>query len=307
VINVGSSAERLQTILRVWAYAAIAWAVVLLGSLAAGLTAISGQIESEGARTALTFGNPNLAGNYFFVSIMIVWAAARPRGRVARLAAYALLLAALISTGSIGALLAVLVGTSIAGVIGVYRRAGVVPAATAFAGVALVGAGLALQFSVEDVHARASRSSYAFIRDGLGRSAESASDRGLLFQQGVHLYQTGSLLGTGPGSTKVRLQADDVPRAAEAHNDYLATINERGILGSLGVFLLLGGIVVQVLSLARAPASGRIARAIVRPNALAGAIAGTLVAMATTEYLHVRHVWTLFAFVVAAALVARES
>lgn len=307
VINIGSSPERLRLILRAWAYAAVAWAVILLGALAAGVTAISGQTESEGVRTALTFGNPNVAGNYFFISIMIVWATGRPQHLLVRLAGYAALVAALASTGSNGALVALTVGVIVACLLGVYRRAGVAAAATALAVVVLAGAALASQFSVEDVQSRASRSSYAFIRDGVGRSAKTASDRAVLFHQGVDLYHTGGLLGTGPGSTKVRLKGESAHRAVEAHNDYLAAITERGILGLLGILLLVGGLGLQALSLARAPASPRIATAIVRPNALAGAVAGVFVAMSTTEYFHARHVWTLFAFVVAAVLVARES
>lgn len=306
VVNIAGTPERLQLILRAWVYAAIGWAVVLLISVAAEIAAISGQVESEGVRTALTFGNPNLAGNYFFVSIMIVWATGRPQRRLMRLASYALLLAALASTGSNGALIAVAVGATVACLLGVYRREGLVAATTALAGVVLAGTLLAAKVSVEDVQSRASQSSYAFIRDGIGRSAKTAFDRGLLFSEGVRLYQTGPVLGTGPGSTKLRLADENAPRVAEAHNDYLAAINERGILGLVGIVLFLSGLALRAFSLATGSASGRVARAIVRPNALAGAIAGTLVAMTTTEYLHVRHVWTLFAVVVAATLVARE-
>ena len=306
VINIAGSPERLHIVLRAWVYAAIGWAVVLLVSIAAGIPAISGQTESEGVRTALTFGNPNLAGNYFFASIMIVWATGRPQRRVARLASYALLLAALVSTGSNGALIALVVGATVACLLGVYRREGLVAATTALAGVVLAGTLLAAKVSVEDVQLRASQSSYAFIRDGVGRSAKTASDRGLLFSEGVRLYQTGPVLGTGPGSTKLRLADENAPRVAEAHNDYLAAINERGIVGLVGIVLFLGGLGLQAFRLATGSTSGRLARAIVRPNALAGVIAGTLVAMTTTEYLHVRHVWTLFAVVVAAALVAKE-
>jgi O-antigen ligase len=307
LVNIASSPKRLRVIIRAWAYAAVVWAVVLLGALAAGVTALSGQTESEGVRTALTFGNPNVAGNYFFISIMVVWATGRPQHRLVRLAGYAALVAALASTGSNGALVALTVGAIVAGLLGLYRRAGVVAAATALTGVALTGAVFASQYSVEDVQSRASRSSYAFIRDGVGRSAKTASDRSVLFHQGIALYHTGGLLGTGPGSTKVRLKDQSAHRVVEAHNDYLAAINERGIIGLLGVVLLLGGLAFQALSLARPPTSPRLAAVIVRPNALAGAFAGALVAMSTTEYLHARHVWTLFAFVVAAVFVARRS
>jgi len=306
VVNIGSSPERLQAIARAWAYAAIGWAILLLGSVAAGVTAISGQTESEGVRAALTFGNANFAGNYFFVSIMIVWATGRPRNATFRRAAYVLLLAALVSTGSNSALVAVALGTTVACLLGVYRRSGPIPAVTALAGAALAFSLVASNVSLSDIQSSASRSSYAYIRDGVGRSAKATSDRGLLWRQGIGLYQTSSPLGRGPASTKVRLKAELAHRPVEAHSDYLAAINERGVLGLVGVFLLVAGLCFQAFRLARAAPTGAIGRAIPRPNALVGATAGMLIAMTTTEYLHVRHVWVLFAVVVAGARLARE-
>ena len=50
------------------------------------------------------------------------------------------------------------------------------------------------------------------------------------------------------------------------------------------------------------PVASQHASVVVRPNALVGAFAGTLVAMAVIELLHVRHVWTLFAFVAALSI-----
>jgi len=62
----------------------------------------------------------------------------------------------------------------------------------------------------------------------------------------------------------------------------------------------------QPSSASASPRRTSVAGAIVRPNALVGAITATLVTMTTTEYLHARHVWTLFAVVVAGAGMARE-
>jgi hypothetical protein len=45
---------------------------------------------------------------------------------------------------------------------------------------------------------------------------------------------------------------------------------------------------------------------LVHPNAIIGAIAGTLVAQAVYELLHVRHVWVLYAIVAAVYLWGRE-
>jgi hypothetical protein len=75
----------------------------------------------------------------------------------------------------------------------------------------------------------------------------------------------------------------------------------------LGTLLLVFGLGLHALRLGSAPSGGQLVQhAIVRPNALAGAVAGTLVAMTAHELLHIRHVWALFALIVAAALQVRR-
>jgi hypothetical protein len=79
------------------------------------------------------------------------------------------------------------------------------------------------------------------------------------------------------------------------------------VLGFLGLALLLGGVMLRALSLLKKPVAAReVPMDLVRANALVGAIAGTLVAMALSELLHDRHVWTLFALVAALALRRRQ-
>lgn len=306
LVNLGRSHERLNALLATWAYASTAWAVVLVGAVATGTRSISGQTESEGVRTALTFGNPNLAANYFVISIMIVWATGRPRRLGPRVAAYAALVVALASTGSNSGIVAVVAGSTVASVLGVYRRAGLVPAVASLALVGMAAFVVGVSFSVDDVQSRAKRSSYAFVRDGVGRSAKTASDRGLLLQQGLHLYRTGGPLGTGPTSTKVRLEQQAAHRAVEAHNDYLAAVNERGVLGLLGVVLLVAALGVYAVFVGGASRSEPRARGLASPNALAGAIVAIFVTMGASELLHARHVWALFGVVVAAAAQARR-
>ena len=111
-------------LLAAWVYAAIVWALLLFVGLAAGVSFLTGQTTSEGSRTALTFGDPSFSANYYFVSIMIIWATGRPRHRVARIAAYALLIAALLSAGSNSGIVSLTVGTMVAILAGVYRRRG---------------------------------------------------------------------------------------------------------------------------------------------------------------------------------------
>jgi hypothetical protein len=155
------------------------------------------------------------------------------------------------------------------------------------------------------IQSKAQASHYAFIRDGIGRGQTSVSQRSSILGESMQLYRGGGALGAGPVSTKTRLQAEQAPFVKEAHDDYVAALTERGVLGLIGLALLIGTIAGNAWSQLRPPASGH-ASAIVRPNAIAGATVGTFLAMAVVELLHVRHVWTLFALVAALALQGRE-
>jgi O-Antigen ligase len=299
VVNIGSSPERLRILLATWAYSAVAWVVALFLGIATGLSALTGQTASEGSRTALTFLDPNYSASYYFISIMIIWATGRPRHRGVRVAAYLMLVVALASTGSNSGIVSLIVGTAVAGLVAVYRRRGMVPAITALAFVLLGGYMVASHVSMRQIQERAHGSRYGFIRDGVGRSELSFSQRDMLLHESVQLYRSGGPLGEGPVSTKPRLHAGMAPFVKEAHDDYLASLIERGAVGFFGFLLLLAGLGLRIFPLARSQLAAGFAAVVVRPNALVGAVAGTAVAGAVYELLHVRHVWTLFAFVAA--------
>jgi O-antigen ligase len=306
VVNVAWSADRLRILLATWVYSSIAWAAALVIGILGHWTLLTGQTEAEGSRTTLTFLDPNYAGNYFFVSLMLVWASGYPRSRAWRLTVYALLTVALLSTGSMSAMFSLLVGISVAAVLGIYRRSGLVPAFAASAAIVLAGLLVGSAGSVPELQREARASPHAFLRDGLGRGASSALGRESLVTESFRLYRTGGPLGTGPVSTKTRLQDEMAPVVKEAHNDYMAALVERGPLGVIGLAMLLAGIGLRMLHLIPVRAGGAVERTGVHPNALAGALAGTAVAFAFNELLHVRHVWTLFAFVAALYLLDRR-
>ena len=307
VANVASSEDRLRTLVAAWVYSSIAWAAALVVGIIGHWTLLTGQTEAEGSRTTLTFLDPNYAGSYFFISLMLIWASGYPRGRVARLAAYALMVVALLSTGSMSAIVSLLVGVAVAAVLGIYRRADLVAAVAACAALVLAGAFLASAVSVSEIQREARASPHHFLRDGIGRGASSATGREELFSESFRLYRTGGPFGTGPVSTKERLEHDLAPLVKEAHNDYMAALVERGPIGLLGLALLLAAVAVRLLPLVPARAGGPAATtAVLRPNALVGAVAGATVAFAFNELLHVRHVWTLFAFVAALDLLQRR-
>ena len=306
VANIARTSERVRLLVSTWAYSAIAWATLLFVGLAIGSNFLTGHSSREGSRTALTFVDPNVSANYYFISIMIIWASGRPRSRGFRLLACGTLVAALITTGSNSGIVSLIVGLTVATVVGIYRRAGAMPAVAALMFILLSGYVVASNVSISSIQSRAHSSHYAFIRDGIGRGETSVSQRGDLLHESFRLYTTGSVLGEGPVSTKPRLEREQAPFVKEAHDDYFSALIERGALGFLALLLLITTVVFRGWAAARPRPAPESAGAILYPNALLGALAGTLVAATVYELLHVRHVWALFGLVAALTLWRRE-
>jgi O-antigen ligase len=306
VVNISHSPGNLRILLATWAYSGIAWAVLAFVGLATGSSVLTGQIERQGTRVQLTLADPSYAANYFFISMMIIWATRRPNHRGLRFAAYALLVSALATTGSNSGIVAMIVGTALAAALGTYRRFGIVPVLTVVAFIVLGGYLVASTVSLGRIQERAHESRYAFVREGIGRSPQSAEQRQMLLGESIQLYRSGSPLGEGPVSTKSRLEGEMGPLVKEAHDDYFAALIERGALGFVGILLLVSSLSLRALSVTKAKLAEGFAATVIRPNALVGAVAGTLVAGTVYELLHVRHVWALFAFVAALYLWGRE-
>jgi hypothetical protein len=306
VVNIGRSAPNLRLLLATWTYSAIGWAIVAFVGIATGSSVLTGEIERQGTRLQLTLNDPSYTANYFFISIMIVWATRRPRRRVLRYATYALFLGAIAYTGSNSGIVALVVGTAVAAVLALYRRYGIAPAVAASALLVVSAAVLVSTVSLSGIQASAAGSRFSFVRQGLGRSPDSAGQRQSLLQESVGLYGRGSPLGEGPVSTKPRLKREQAPLIKEAHDDYLAALIERGPIGFIGVLLLVCSLALRGLFATRTRLASGFAAIVARPNALVGAVAGTLVAGTVYELLHVRHVWTLFAFVAALSIWGRE-
>lgn len=307
VVNVSHSKSNIRTLLATWVYSGIAWAALAFVGLATGSSLLTGQIERQGSRVQITLADPSYAANYFFITMMIIWATRRPRHRGLRLGAYALLVGALATTGSNSGIVALTTGTLVAVALGAYRRFGIVPATTLFAFMMLGGYLAASTVSLGAIQGRAHDSRYAFVRDGIGRSTQSAGQRDLLLHESIRLYRSGSPLGEGPVSTKPRLKKEMGQLVKEAHNDYFAALIERGPLGFIGLLLLVSSVGLRALSITRAKVVEVVGSTVIRPNALVGAVAGTLVAGTVYELLHVRHVWTLFAFVAALSIFGRDA
>jgi hypothetical protein len=306
LLNVASTPRRLGVVVRAWAYSATAWASLLLLGVATGMRALTGQSGTEGVRTALTFVDPNIAANYFFLSFMVVWAAQCPRRRSRRLAADGVLLAAIFTTGSSGGLVSLALGVGVATVLTIYRKHGATPAISAAALGAVAVFAFHSTVTISSIQQAAANSRWTYLRDGLGREAHSAESRQAIFSESTALYDTSGALGDGPVSTKPRLRHAQAPVVKEAHDDYVAALLERGIVGFAGLLLLFGALLVRSASAATGKLADGFERVVPNPQALTGAIAGVLVAASVYEVLHMRHVWTLFAIVGALSVFGRK-
>lgn len=299
VANVCRTPRGLGLILRTWAYSAVIWATLVLVGELAGYSQLTGTQADLGGRTSLTFGDPNIAAHYFFVSIMVVAATRYPVQRPLRLMAYLLLLSAWALSGSNSGLVQMLLGIVLIALLGIYRRAGPVPAIAATCCLVAVGAVLAPRVPLAHLQDAAHDSRYRVVRDWFGRSEKTTAQRETLFSESIGLYYTGGLVGQGPTSTKHRLEASQAPLAREAHDDYVASLVERGLVGAMGIMVLIGSVAFRTWAVVRRPLSSAFADVVPRAGPLLAAVAGTFVLGTVYEALHVRQVWALFAVVAA--------
>lgn len=304
VVTVCRTPNGLSPLLRTWAYASVVWAgLMILGALV-HIDVLSGITAREGNRASITFGDPNLAAGYYCSSLMVVWASGTPRHRAARCAAGAILITAIVFTGSNGFSIATVAACAVAACISMSRRRGVIPTVVVACGVALVAGAVASQVNINTIASDAAASA-PLLRDYVGRFTQTTAGRDTLLHETLALVEQGGLIGIGPGSTKPTLQAQQASVAFEAHSDFTASIAERGLLGITGLFLLILVILLHARRMLGPLQPGYVA--VVRHPA---ALAGVLVAFAITaniyELLHFDYVWTLFAVIAAVSIWGRE-
>ena len=293
VANLIRTPEAAGVLLRAWAWSATAWAAVLVVALGAGLSSIAG-FEVEGGRAELTFGNPNLAGSYFAVSLLVLWAGRWPRRLLASVGASALLVAAILLTGSNAALGSLVAGSLAAWVVSVTRKRG--PIAALAVAIIMVSAAVLTFLSIDrnDLIDAAERSPTALVRNSLGRTERSGEDRIVQLRQLFGLYRDNGVVGHGPAATEQVLLASGAPYVREAHNDYAAVLVERGMLGGLGLILLIGSVGIRAVQLSDG-LDDRYRRAVRSVYPLIGAAVAVALGSVFHETLHYRHVWALVA------------
>jgi hypothetical protein len=302
----------LRFVLTAWSATALLWAALLIGFKLQLLPETLQQLLLDasgkgGYRVAGPSKNPNLAASYMMTSFFVLLASPWPRRRLLRLVAAGWLLAGIWVTASNGALLGVGAGLG-AMVVAAGLRAGRTPgqrlavAGAVLAACGLVGGGALLAFGVPRVHVAEVQAVAAAQREGGGVLGESVGrlDRGVLGRLDIWKRAwngAGSrvLVGVGPNSAS-RIPVPPRTLGRELHNDYVAFLIERGVLGLLGLLGLCVALLRWSGRLLQADGEGRW-----RLAGLGGAVIANLTLAASHESFHFRHLWVLFGLVVAAA------
>jgi hypothetical protein len=106
-----------------------------------------------------------------------------------------------------------------------------------------------------------------------------------------------SLLGIGPASIKPVLATQLYPYSNEAHDDFLAALIERGVIGLLGLLLLVGLVAARAGPILRGAVPARYAAVVPAPAGLVAALLALAVNSFYEEILHFRFLWALFGIV----------
>jgi hypothetical protein len=303
--NFGRSPAAAAFLVRAWCVTAAAWAIGLVAFF--GRTALTAGIESaDSSRAGFTFGDQNAAGLYFVLSLLVMLAARRPHRWCWRAPAIASLLFGMLLTGSLGAISGLLAGLATALVLEVQARRGP-DTAIALSLALLLGMGsLALFAERHELVEAAHESRYILIRNSIGRGAQSSSERAVLARQTFHLWRTSGLVGRGPVSTQQTLRNEQAPYPKEAHNDWIAALVERGVVGFVGLLLLVAAIVVRASAIwDPRQLHPQVMAALPAPAYLVGALVTLLVFSLTHEVLHDRTMWALLGLLAAFGLWGR--
>lgn len=307
VATVGQDSGLLDVLCRAWAYSATAWAAVLIVADLTGQTWLSGVSDADGIRASFTLGDPNLAANYFICGLLVIRATRRPRATGWRWLACSLVITAVVLTLSNGGMLALITATVAGWLFTVARRRGALIAAGAAAFLMVGGSAAMATIDVHDVIVRAEQAS-PMARDSIGREAESSGSRATLTREAARIWFAGQdVLGLGPGNTLATLRSRQASYVKEAHNDYLAAIMERGVLGGLALIVLASAIAVRARRISRPDGVSPPFRDVVpRPELLAAAVVAIAVSALFYEVLHFRHVWALLGLIAALELTGRR-
>jgi O-antigen ligase len=242
-----------------------------------------------------TFDNPNMAASYLGISSFLLL---QPVARIpwpARALFLFLTWGGMFATKSLSALLACILGLgSMSVVYAMQGRAGNrLKIVLGLAAVVILIVGVTL-------------TSGQSISNYLDRLPRSTDERTAIWKTGVKTFLENPLgIGIGPAGFAevefVRGGHYGVGRRISLHNDYLAYLVERGVLGFCGLAGLLGTMAYLAY---RAIKGARSNRGMLWALGLSGMFVYILVDAMTHEVTHYRHVWLAFGLIAAQARLA---
>ena len=307
IANVGRDPALLRSMGRAWAISATCWAALMIIGVFGHIGFLSGQDLRNGVRAAFTLGDPNLAANYFICSLLVLRATQFPRRRALR---WALLRAdrhghrphrlqrrraradrhdrgSARSSGWHGA--------------GAPRpRSSPRPCSRW----PCCSSPRACPCSPSS---RRAQTSSQFLNDSIGRQAESSGSRSMILSQTEQLYLTfDSPLGIGPGGTKSAFQQHQFSYVKMAHDDYAASLVERGVLGAMALVCLFVIVLARCRRIATRGLRPSYASIFPRPELLGAAVIGMFISAMFYQILHFRHLWTLLGLIAAVDLWGRR-
>jgi hypothetical protein len=306
IANLGRDPRLLKTITRAWVISATCWAFLMIVGALGHISVLSGETARNGVRAAFTLGDPNLAANYFIVCLLMLRATRFPRRRSIRWLCGALLITAIVLTGSNGGAIVLVVTALLGGLFRLAQRRGIVPAVIAAAAVVLVVLAVAPTVHVQPIVQKAQQSSQ-LLKDSVGRQAESSGSRSTILQESGRLYLTADTpFGIGPGGTKSAFQSHYYSYVKMAHDDYTAALLERGWLGAFALISLLVIVAARCRRIVARPLRSEYAAIFPRPELLAVAVLGMAISAMLYQVLHFRHLWALLGVVAAVELWGRR-
>ena len=307
IANVGRDPALLRSMARAWAISATCWAALMIIGVFGHIGFLSGQDLRDGVRAAFTLGDPNLAANYFICSLLVLRATQFPRRRALRWVCCALIVTAIALTGSNGGALVLIVTTVLGAIFGMARRRGAAPAIITASVLALAVLLIAPRVPVQSIVARAQTSSQ-FLNDSIGRQAESSGSRSMILSQTEQLYLTyDGPLGIGPGGTKGAFQQHQFSYVKMAHDDYAASLVERGVLGAMALVCLFVIVIARCRRIAARSLRPSYSSIFPRPELLGAAVIGMFISAMFYQVLHFRHLWALLGLIAAVDLWGRRT
>ncbi|TDB85152.1 hypothetical protein E1264_22200 [Actinomadura sp. KC216] len=311
VANLGRDPSLLRVALRAFVWIGTLYALVMMTGFAIGNDALSGK-QVDGERLQFTFGDANYTANWFICVFFIARATRFPEKKWQRWTVCGILIAAELLTGSNGGLLALCCALLLGYLFRLFREgkahhAVAVGAAAAFFGGSAV-AGIT-QIDVQPYLDRASEMS-PILRDSIGRTTgESTESRSTVFTTTWHMIVAQDHpWGIGAAQTETQMLLRQETYVREAHNDYIASVLERGFIGGLALILMVSVLVLMCVRIARRDAlRPEYARLVPHPELFGALIAVFLICALFYEVLHYRHGFAIFGLIAALDLFGRRA